>query len=114
MAWTRQGSTTSTFVTPDGVSTGSATPGFTLWSPSANATEKVWELGNLWTAATANDGSYLRFKYDSNAVFELTTTGFATAKTRSITLSALPDIEDASYEGGDIFNYLGVLYVKGD
>ena len=42
MAWTRQGSTTSTFVTPDGVSTGSATPGFTLWSPSANATEKVW------------------------------------------------------------------------
>ena len=113
MAWTRVQSNTSTFTT-DGVTTTSTIPGFTLWSPSANATEKVWELGNLWTANTANDGSYLKFKYNDTEVFELTQSGFATAKTRSVTLSALPDINDANYTNGDIINYSGVLYVKGE
>ena len=113
MAWTRQSTNTSTFTT-DGNTTTTSTPGFTLWTPGADSTEKVWELGNSWTANAANDGSYLRFKYQDTSVFELTPSGFASAKTRSITLTALPDIDDASYSNGDIINYSGVLYVKGE
>tara|TARA_R110000751_G_scaffold134875_1_gene237514 strand:- start:25 stop:369 length:345 start_codon:yes stop_codon:yes gene_type:complete len=112
MAWNRKTTNSSTFTTPDGSSSASLTPGFTLWTPSANLTEKVWELGSLWTANTANDGSYLKFKYNNVDLFTVTQSGFETPKTRSTTLVALPDIADASYLAGDIVNYNGILYLK--